>query len=136
MKIFKSLFLFFIILFPVLCFSYDNFVAPPEDTTSFVQWFFSSFPASGAGWMVITGFVLTLIVGVLKLTSLKSWFDKLGSWKFAFIMILGAVAELVINLPSPFTWSGFLNIVATGALGTGSISIAIHHILDNFIKKK
>jgi len=133
---FKKIFLLLLLFLPLFCFGYENLPETPTDLNSFSQWFFSSIPVKGAGWIVITGFVLTLLVGITKLTPLKAIFDKLGSWKFVLIMILGALAELIINFPTPFTLAGFLNIVATGALGTGSVSIAFHHILNGFANKK
>lgn len=132
----KKFILFLLIIFPVMCLGYTNFSGPPEDTSGFLNWFFASMPTAGSGWMIITAFAMTVVIGILKLTKLKTFFDKFGNWKFLLVMFIGAVVELIMNLPSPFTWSGFLNIIATGALGTGSISIAFHHVINGFTDKK
>lgn len=129
---FKSIAFLILFLLPLLCFGYTNFTDPPADVGPFITFFFDRVPAlKGMGVVAIIGFVLTLFVGILKMNGwFKTQFDKWGKWKFILIMILGAIAELCINWPTPFTLAGFLNIIATGALGSGAVSIAFHHVLD------
>jgi hypothetical protein len=122
-----------LLLVPVICLGYDNVVAPPEDPAGFASWFFPGTSAiKGQGHLVVVAFILTTAIGIIKMTPLKTLFDKLGSWKSIIVAILGAIAELFLNWPSPATFNNIMTIFLTGAAGTGMISSGLHHALDGF----
>lgn len=126
-----------LLIVPCLLFGYENLTPAPEGLGDFFSWLFSTVKTvQGQGWTVMTAFVLTGIVGLFKLTPLKIYFDKLGKWKFILIMALGAGAELLFNIPRPFTFSGVISVIITGASGTGALSIAFHHIIDKLKPEK
>ena len=125
------------VLFPMFAFSYDNLTEAPEGIGEFLAWAFANAkPAFGAGAASATAFVCTVLLGISKFTPLKPVFDKLGNFKFIIPMILGAVAELALNFPTPFSVKALVIMLYTGAMGTGTAAIAFHHIADKFIKKK
>jgi hypothetical protein len=131
--------LLFLVLVPMLCFGYDNLVSPPEDLGQFVTWFFAQAGSvKGQGMTLIIAFGLTALLGVFKYfsTAFKTAFDKLGNWKFIIPIVVGASAELILNLPQPVTLIGVVTTIITGASGIGAVSIAIHHCLDKFIGEK
>lgn len=135
----KFLLLFVLFLVPLMCFGYDNLVSPPEDLGELLKMFFSQAGSvKGQGITILIAFGLTTLLGLFKYFSItfKIVFDKLGNWKFILPLILGAVAELLLNLPKPVTLAGFITTLITGISGVGALSIFFHHVLDKFIGEK
>lgn len=129
-----------LLLVPVICLAqtatvaYVNVANPPDDIGAFINWLFTSAGAvKGHGSMAISALIITVLMGILKMTALKSLFDKLGNYKIIVPMALGAIAELLTNYPSPATLATVLSVIVTGASGTGLISVAYHHALDNLV---
>lgn len=128
-------------LVPVVCFAQVTYtdlpVAPSDDLSTLISYVFSQGKiVLGQGTTAIIAFVITILIAISKLTSIKPIFDKLGSWKFIIPLALGAIAEIVFNLPKPFTWSAFIAILVQGVTGIGAVSIAVHHIWDQIKGKE
>lgn len=143
-KIMKALgfvlWVLFILMIGLDVMAYTNITPPPETVDGFIKWFFSEAKSmNGAGLTVIIAFSMTVILGLFKFTPLKPVWDKLGNWKFVIPMAAGAIGEVALNWPSPFSWAILATQIVTGATGTGLLAVAFHHVADNFIsawKKK
>lgn len=110
---------------------------PPVETGEFIGWFFSSIKTlSGASATLIIAFILTVLIGLFKLTPLKTFWDKLGKWKFVVPLALGAIVEIIMNLPNPFTWGAFAGQLIAGAFGTGTVAIALKTIWSQLFPPK
>lgn len=124
-----------ILLFPLVVLAYDNLPTTPEDVGGFVGWFTQNVQTlSGAGALAIVAFVLTCLIGIFKLTPLQKYWDKLGKWKVIIPLVLGAIAELIINFPNPFTWQGLITVIIAGVTGSGALAIAINQVWKNLFK--
>jgi hypothetical protein len=112
MKVLKVLFLFTLILFPVLVFGQD---VVNETTLSDLLTQISTIFNSWAAWSVtakISG-ILFLAVGSIKnsIISKYTW-DKLGKFKFIVAPAFSLIAHLIIV--SPFTWNTVWLALTTG----------------------
>jgi Sec-independent protein translocase protein TatA len=125
-----------VLLFPILLLGYENLGTTPEDVGGFITWFTTNAKTlPGAGGLAITAFILTCLLGIFKLTPLRKYWDKLGKWKVVIPLVLGAVAELIINFPSPFTWQGLLTVFIAGVTGSGALAIAINQVWKKIFNK-
>lgn len=126
-----------IFLMPLIALAYENLPATPDDVGGFVSWFTQTVQTlPGTGALIIVAFVLTAMIGIFKLTPLQKYWDKLGKWKVVIPLVLGAVAELVLNFPSPFTWQALITVVMSGITGSGALAIAINQLYKNLFKTK
>lgn len=120
--------------FPLTAFAYVVSEVPSEIGPWF-QWLITEIGnAKGQGWYVILGISIWALVGICKFSILKTYFDKLGKWKFTIPIVLAVFADLFVNFPNPFTWGALLSVLVTSAGSGGTLAIAFHHIIDSFKK--
>lgn len=130
-----------LILLPAIAFAQVTYtdlpVAPSDDLGTLITYIFSQGKiVMGQGTTAIIAFIITILIAITKFTFLKPIFDKLGNWKFIIPITLGAIAEILFNIPKPFTWTAFITILVQGITGIGAVSIAVHHVWDKFKGKK
>lgn len=134
----RKLFLLFLMFFvSASLFAFDNLSEAPTDIGSLFTYIFANYKAvAGAGTHAVIAFAITIIIAIFKwISTVKTWFDKLGAWKFLIPSLLGIIAELIFNLPAQVTFASIVGVIITGATGTGLMSIGIHHFIENFKKK-
>lgn len=125
------------LMLTAVAWAYDNL---PEQSGDLGAWFQALVDMiknhADLGWRGLTAGSIVLLIGISKFTFVKPYWDKLGAWKFAIPLALGAIGELILNFPVPFQWGTFISVIITGVAGSGALSIAIHHIMDKLLPSK
>jgi hypothetical protein len=119
-----------LLLFASSAYAYTVLGEVPGDPLEWIKWAYTQvLSAKASSSAVKVGLLLWALIGLSKFTSLKKYFDKLGKWKSALPLVLGATAELLYNMPDKAGVSSIFAVLLAGASGSGLISVAWHHIV-------
>jgi len=91
-----------------------------SDVMSAIQGF------GGLSWTLKIAFVVMIIIGLMKISALSSFWDKLGAAKAWLAPILGLVmGVLMLGANGQLSWAGVF-----AYMGSGAGAILLHELLD------